>query len=332
MEQELKKIISNLTEREAKSILLNMLLTVNMHRNDDGSKDGFYEQMIDIFDEFQKMREQLHKKRSNQVVHIVFGLSAAGSLKMVLKAAGRDGQEGVIAFPGIFSIGPLFQLETEKGRLKRYEWMNEHINDYFAELEDQYNRFEAEIHQLDSIPEHASIVIWTANNAHEQTGLRFVHKLLQNRPNAMFHINTSKVSPVYLHTGEIVPEKLETVYEKGDSPFPLTSEEKRCLAMEWEELSKRKHVLRIWKNEKIKSVEESFFDPLIIDKTRELQKNRSQKDFIVCPRVVGEVLGHLNEYIGDEFIEYRIRELIYKGVFEIKGVPKAMRFYSIRLA
>lgn len=71
MEQELKKIISNLTEREAKSILLNMLLTVNMHRNDDGSKDGFYEQMIDIFDEFQKMREQLHKKRSNQVVHIV---------------------------------------------------------------------------------------------------------------------------------------------------------------------------------------------------------------------------------------------------------------------
>ncbi|MDI3410233.1 DUF3658 domain-containing protein [Bacillus sonorensis] len=75
-----------------------------------------------------------------------------------------------------------------------------------------------------------------------------------------------------------------------------------------------------------------LFDPLIIDKTRELQKNRSQKDFIVCPRVVGEVLGHLNEYIGDEFIEYRIRELIYKGVFEIKGVPKAMRFYSIRLA
>jgi len=47
--------------------------------------------------------------------------------------------------------------------------------------------------------------------------------------------------------------------------------------------------------------------------------------------LVGEVYGHLEQYIGDEFIEYRVRQLIENGTFEIKGNPKAMRFYSIKV-
>ncbi|WP_313770613.1 DUF3658 domain-containing protein [Bacillus sp. S/N-304-OC-R1] len=31
--------------------------------------------------------------------------------------------------------------------------------------------------------------------------------------------------------------------------------------------------------------------------------------------------------VGDGLIEYRVRELIVNGIFEIKGVLKAMRFY-----
>ncbi|WP_423778625.1 DUF3658 domain-containing protein [Enterococcus faecium] len=37
------------------------------------------------------------------------------------------------------------------------------------------------------------------------------------------------------------------------------------------------------------------------------------------------------QYIGDQFLEYRVRHLIVNGQFEIKGVPKAMRYYSVRL-
>ncbi|WP_456270555.1 DUF3658 domain-containing protein [Bacillus sp. AK130] len=39
----------------------------------------------------------------------------------------------------------------------------------------------------------------------------------------------------------------------------------------------------------------------------------------------------MKENIGDEFIEYRILELIRKGIFEMEGVPKGMRYFSIRL-
>ncbi|MCM3706940.1 DUF3658 domain-containing protein [Cytobacillus firmus] len=43
------------------------------------------------------------------------------------------------------------------------------------------------------------------------------------------------------------------------------------------------------------------------------------------------MIGHLDEPIGDGFVEYRVRFLIYNGIFAIKGIPKSMRFYNIKL-
>ena len=47
--------------------------------------------------------------------------------------------------------------------------------------------------------------------------------------------------------------------------------------------------------------------------------------------LIGEVMGYLNQYIGDQFFEYRVRYLIVNGIFEIEGVPKAMRYYSVKI-
>lgn len=38
-----------------------------------------------------------------------------------------------------------------------------------------------------------------------------------------------------------------------------------------------------------------------------------------------------DECIRDVFFEYRLRHLIYEGRLEIKGVPRAMRYYGLRL-
>ncbi|WP_264740353.1 DUF3658 domain-containing protein [Cytobacillus firmus] len=59
--------------------------------------------------------------------------------------------------------------------------------------------------------------------------------------------------------------------------------------------------------------------------------HKSNKGFIKSARLIGEVIGHLDEPIGDGFAEYRVRSLIYNGVFAIKGIPKSMRYYSIKL-
>jgi len=39
----------------------------------------------------------------------------------------------------------------------------------------------------------------------------------------------------------------------------------------------------------------------------------------------------LDQRIGDEYFEYRLVHLVVKGAFEIEGVPRAMRFYSVKL-
>ncbi|MGG3927136.1 DUF3658 domain-containing protein [Metabacillus fastidiosus] len=111
----------------------------------------------------------------------------------------------------------------------------------------------------------------------------------------------------------------------------MSQKERKKFEEEWEELSTKKEVLRIWKTGEIHSVDEDYYDDYIINTVRELHNERKDKEFIKSARVIGQVVGYLNQYIGDLYIEYRIRHLIMNGVFEIQGVPKAMRFYSVKL-
>ena len=99
----------------------------------------------------------------------------------------------------------------------------------------------------------------------------------------------------------------------------------------WMELSESKGVLRIWQNREITFVNVNHFDSLIITTTQKLHVEQAQKSFLLSARIIGEVLGQIEQSIFDAFLEYRIRELVYNEVFEIKGIPKDMRSYSVRL-
>ncbi|WP_018665416.1 DUF3658 domain-containing protein [Heyndrickxia acidiproducens] len=99
----------------------------------------------------------------------------------------------------------------------------------------------------------------------------------------------------------------------------------------WLSLMDKHENLRIWQNGKILSVPEDYYDEFIINKAKKLHSIRRKKEFIIAPRIIGEVLGYLEQYVGDSFIEYRIRKLIEAGVFEAKGSLEAMRLYRVRL-
>jgi len=117
----------------------------------------------------------------------------------------------------------------------------------------------------------------------------------------------------------------------------LSQYERKRLEEEWLILKDAKETLRIWRNEKIKSVREDYYDQYMINMAKKLQLEREREqeqepeDFMKSARLIGEVLGHLDQYVGDSFLEYRLRKLIEKGVFEVEGNLKAMRFYSVRL-
>ncbi|WNB90885.1 DUF1835 domain-containing protein [Bacillus sp. NEB1478] len=273
-------------------------------------------------------------------VHILFGESPAGCMKWMLKESGQEDLNRVIGFGDLFSIGPLHHLENDSGMIKRANWLNElNLADDFFDKDFERN-FQQTLHEIEMISEDEMITIWTANNAHEQTGLRFVLKLLQNKRNEILVINSNESFDMYckepdlyydsLRTGEISPENMNIIMKKTKDDERLPLEKKQLFINEWNQLNETREILRIWEDHKIKSVESDYFDSFIIKMAKRIHGKRSG-DFMKAPRLIGTVLGHMTQYTGDAFIQNRLLHLIEKGTFEYEGTLDSMRNYSIRL-
>ncbi|MGE6610898.1 DUF1835 domain-containing protein [Peribacillus sp. NPDC076916] len=278
----------------------------------------------------------------SEVLHIVFGQSTSGSLKMGLRELGMENEEQVLCFSDIFSVGPIWKLHDDVGVKQRIDWFRTRFlseDDYY---EMDYGKdFNKTKDIVSHVPEETTIFLWAGDSSHEQTGVRYVLYLLNKKRNNIILINTSKAyheefegsNRVYspLTTGGIPPEKLKSIYEKNKTNNPISIEDRRKFQREWVLLAEAQDVLRIWDNGKVHGVDEDFYDPFIINKARKVHSQQKNRDFMKSAVLVGEVIGHLEQYLGDEFIEYRVRHLINIGTFDIEGVPIAMRFYSIKL-
>ena len=268
-------------------------------------------------------------------VHIVSSESAAGSLRV-----GLERPKVVIGFPDSFSIGPLGKLDGKVGQTFRNEWLYEHIN-YENDDYEYENKFANTLREIEDIPGQIPIYIWYGNNADEQTGLRFLLYLLRDKSNDVYLMNSTELYERYItpkvkgqrisHTGHIEPRDLRFLFEKNNKNQPLSEQERIQFHREWISLSQTKEVLRLWMNHEIIGVNENHYDPLIINTIEMLHHEQEKKDFIMTGMVIGEILSGMNGLINAFFLEYRIRHLIYSGVLELKGIPKSMRHYSVKL-
>ncbi|MFE6168920.1 DUF1835 domain-containing protein [Viridibacillus arvi] len=262
-------------------------------------------------------------------IHIVYGDSAAGSLKHALRLMKKTNEEKVIVVRDIFSIGPLNDIQTRK------EWIQEHI---FRDMDESYAPLQND--QLQSIQDDVSFCIWISNSAHEQVGLRFVMNELNNAQNPIQIVNVSTqlkpLEPRFVPrtTGEVTSEQLIKMM-----PFcePVTELEKSRYVNEWQQLSKTKNVLRYLEEDMIISTEANYYDDFIIECAKFLhseildRKEDEPEEFMKAARLVGEVYGNIENHIGDAFIEYRLRELIINGMFEVKGDTSTMHLNNVKL-
>ncbi|KOP81147.1 DUF1835 domain-containing protein [Cytobacillus solani] len=343
----LKKAIKELPEEEAKSLLFHVLLRMNLLRETEYSEKEFVSDIENIYDMvFDRSREraEMSQEGNFQMIHILFGDSPAGSLKYALKEMGVSKEEKVISFWDMFSVGPIWRLHEKAGQEARFGFMQKVMNDENDDFRDYQKKFYETINQIISIPEDVPITIWVAENSHEQTGLRYVLHLLKIKINDIKVINSTKMAAekfnrpdieyIAIKTGEIIPEKLQVIYEESKSSASMSKDERKALEDEWIDLAETEETLRVWQNEKIKSVSEDYYDQYMINMAKKLQIERERvkehEEFMKSARLIGEVIGHLDQYMGDEFFEYRLRKLIEKGVFEMEGNLKAMRYYSVR--
>ncbi|MBD7963438.1 DUF1835 domain-containing protein [Fictibacillus norfolkensis] len=274
--------------------------------------------------------------------HLVFGESTAGAMKWTLNKV--KSKDTVIGFPDFFAIGPIHELESEKGLVGRVQWFKDNMS--IGDMAEYYsNEYESSyrlaLQEIGDIPIEVPITIWTADNAPEQTGLRFVMKLLEDRENKIFVVNSNECFNKYckppdvfytsLHTSEISPENLKIILKKTHSYEPFLLESKNKLVKEWEALSASEEVLRLWEDGAIKSVSVDHLDAFIILSARSLEWKYGE-GFLESSRLVGDILGHLEQYVGDAFIFNRIHNLIEQGKLEYEGTLGKMRQLRVKLA
>ncbi|MDR9856157.1 DUF1835 domain-containing protein [Paenibacillus sp. VCA1] len=343
----MKEALNGLSAQELKRLLLLTFHQVEAAARDHSAKEELYPFLKEVYhhllDDRQNQVRRWQPDAGTKKVHILFGPSPAGSLKWALKEMGRSDTDKVISFDyDHFAFGPLYMLHTEEGRRHREEWFRDHINESGKDDGLRYEEYHGElVKQLSKIPPEASIVIWSCKNAHERTGLLWAVYLLRHHPNPITIIdadeecgkkyNTPDYWCKYKHTGEITPEKLQEVYLEAEQEDPLPDEIRRQLEEKWLELARRHEALRLWEDGDLRSVGEDYLDAYLLRTVEALQHSMPEHEFIKAARVIGQALGMWDDYIGDSFFEYRLRHLIYEGHLEIKGVPRAMRYYSVRL-
>lgn len=344
--EKINKIVKELPERDARLLLRHILKGIHFLNEQEYSEKQFIEHMKTTYEMVFEIGKHTQNKIEEpyKVAHILFGDSAAGCFRQVLKHLEAYKDEKVICVQEMFSIGPIWKLNEEVGKESRYNWLQNNLSDEDGEFDELKENFNRAVNHIMSIKEDILIYLWAAENAEEQAGLRFVVELLKEKNNDIFVMNTTKAfnelfnkgerKYTISHTGELSPDHLQAIYEKQRQDHsPLTQDEREQYEKEWLSLTEKIETLRIWRNGTVQSVPEDYFDDLIISRAKKLHGKRKTNEFFKSLRLIGEVLGHihLDQYISDTFINYRLIKMIENGIFEMEGSLEAMRFYSVRL-
>ncbi|QSB08786.1 DUF1835 domain-containing protein [Lysinibacillus fusiformis] len=258
--------------------------------------------------------QQVMTTTSAQMVHIVCSESAAGSLRVALAPP-----KYVIGFPEDLSIGPLWKLDEKRGQAFRDKWLRENINDGMDDFVN-LNKLMNTIREIQDIPSNLPIYIWYGHNAEEQCGLRFLLYLLRDKTNEIVLIDTGEQDAINRHWD------IELYAKKK-----LSAKERLIFQQQWESLAQTKDVCRLWLHQQIQAVPENDYDKLIVSTLRQLHEEQGDTDFIHTGTFISALLTRMDAPPNIFFLEYRIRYLVYSGVFELKGIPKSMHHYSVKI-
>ncbi|MDI2588837.1 DUF3658 domain-containing protein [Psychrobacillus sp. NEAU-3TGS] len=231
------------------------------------------------------------------------------------------------------------ELDKKTGQTSRKDWLIENIN---IEQEVEYPvKFSNTLREIEDIPSEVPIYIWYGNNANEQICMRFLVYLLKDKTSELFlinstdlyekHLRTQKQQLHIFNTSQMESQDIKILFEKNNKATPLSEKERSHLQLEWEALAQTKEVLRIWNNGEIKGVPENYVDSTILHRIEDLQKQQGNNDFIKTGKVLEELFVQMDGFVDIFFLEYRIRHLIYSGFLEIKGIPKSLWNYSVRM-
>lgn len=264
----------------------------------------------------------------NNIIHICFSDSAGGCLKYAISAKKLLTGNKVMTFWDDISNGYIGNGVNVQDRIK---WLNEVLGE-----DDTYSFKDEELHQYYSSFKNGiskincadTVYLWYGNSGNEVCAMLYTLELLKGKTTNLYIINVSDVIYKnscgevfsYKTVGEIAVEKLQSfIYLKRK----VEPKEYEDLMKQWELLKKDNSLIRIFKNGKVESVNEDYFDIDILKYT--------EREFNRAARTVGTVLGLSETPISDFYIFWRVKKLIKAGLLGFRGKFGVMREMEIKI-
>lgn len=267
------------------------------------------------------------------ILHIVFGQSSVANLKAAFELDPQLEGE-MLCFEDDLAVGPLFILDTPEGRSARRDWwmmMQEVPQPVLAEgeeaavPEDPVRSLKARLRE----EEELEVWIWAGQNACDVCGYywlisqldRFsgrIHLIyLNNLPflnekNAVFY-------PTHLH--QIMPKEFlkakKLAREVSLAEFELDGDE-------WHRMMNENAGVRLLEGgKKIRGEAASYYDKDLLQQLT--------KDFQKAHKVIAQATGKFKYPVMDQYLSWRLKELIKEGKVESKGELKTMRDFEVKL-
>ncbi|AKN30768.1 hypothetical protein Ccar_07925 [Clostridium carboxidivorans P7] len=244
----------------------------------------------------------------NNIINICFTEGAGGKFRIASKMNELNSKQKVMVLSDDLSHGPI------KGGINiedRINWWrvasgDEYFIEYGAdELKENYNTFHNEISKVDS----SDVLYLWYGSSQEFCGMLYTLELLKNKDLNIYLINVTDTvvkhkENIYLarDTGYIVPQYIEKYASLKEK---LALDKYRELLDTWELLKNDNSMLRVFKNEKIKSVDENYFDMDILKYV--------PKEFKNSAKIVRSVVDNSDVEISFDYIMWRIKELVKLG-------------------
>ncbi|CAG7643555.1 DUF3658 domain-containing protein [Paenibacillus allorhizosphaerae] len=315
----IKKATDSLGEGELKPYLRLILAKIKLIKEQEGTLEAAVTELIELYDELMGLQEKKavwYPMPACTHVHIVVGDSFAGSMKLALKGLGWAETHKLITLRENYPIGPLDGLDSPEGRKARSNWFRDNITEAFeayTEFEEEYNEL---LDKLEQIPEQAEVIVWTCGNA----WMRHAIYLMRNKRNSISVWDACAVCEElynrpdafinHRHSGEIPTKKLQEALVRIDGSGKLSIADFTRVRQEWQTISEQTGVLRIWQDNEVLTVPADYYDQYLMEKLDDLRTHVGDNGFLKSARLIGEAIGYCEQYIGDSYFEYRLRELI----------------------
>jgi len=279
------------------------------------------------------------------LLHIVFGQASKPVLAAAFELDEKLNGE-ILCFEDDLSVGPLFILDTKDGQSNRRQWWQQlaglqpqpqpvaaAAEETAAPPAEEEPWADAElVKQLKALlkaePEQ-EVWIWAGQNARDVCGYYWLVSQLYdfagrihiiylnnlpflNEKNAVFY-------PTHLH--QILPKEFLKAKKLAR---PVSLAEFELDGDEWHRLMNENAGIRLLEGgKKIKGEPAVHYDKELLQ--------QSSKEFQKAAKVVGQVTGKLKYPVLDQYLAWRLKELIKEGQLESRGELKTMKDFEVKL-